>query len=449
MEGFGNARYSIGTMPKSIKELLSLDDPLCDEAFEVLLNFREEEGYVDYKLTFHKDDERAWLELTKDVMAFANTNGGYLVFGLEDRSFKQVGLDDNAVRTIQDSNALMQKINRHADPEITSVRSKSFTMEGKIFVAILIPPSLGKTHLISKDAAFKFPSGEVKVLLRKGTIYIRRSGTNHLVDARDLDEIVDRRITYYKSSLLDKIARVVEAPQASQIVVVPDARASEGNTKFILTDSPDAIPVKGIGFTVSPTTTEQEIAGWIAMTGREQEALPSSAITWKWYRERHTLQLTAEQRLHIARYCLLSEVPAFYWIKGCKARDIKSMLTESLRRHRTPDIVSNVVSMAAFLGKTFHSSLLRSLGTYVKRLPPRELKFPPLGPRNLFRADRVGTRGLATAIATESQDSLEAELQELAQIAERVERQKPNVMQLVRARTLDCHLYAQDDKYAG
>jgi hypothetical protein len=324
---------------KSLKELLESPDPLTDDALALVISFREETTLVDFKLTFHPNEERAWLELTKDVLAFANTLGGYLAFGIRDGTFEIEGLDHAALKVLRDPNELMQKINRFVEPQITSLRSRIVDRDGKSCALVLVPASPGQTHLVSKDGAFKFPSGEEKVLLRQGTTYVRRSAGNHLADARDLDAIISRRIEYFKSSLLDKIARVVDSPADSKVLVVSEIPSNEPHSKFVISSASDALPVEGMSFTVSPATTEQEISAWMALTGRDSGALPPTSTTWTWYRERKTLKLTEEQKIHAATCSLLNHAPVFFWLQACSASKIKAGTDQrigEISAHRYP-----------------------------------------------------------------------------------------------------------------
>lgn len=116
-------------MIKSIKEFLDSTDPLTDEAFQVVLAFREETIHVDFKVAFHFGEEREWLEITKDVMAFANTEGGYLAFGVRDKTYEIVGIDESTAKVLCDPNQLMQKVNRYVEPHITLLRSRSIVVE--------------------------------------------------------------------------------------------------------------------------------------------------------------------------------------------------------------------------------------------------------------------------------------------------------------------------------
>lgn len=93
-------------MRNSAKEFLSSEDPLSEQAIEFLLDYQEEDSSVDYKLSF-SDEEREWLEITKDIIALSNTYGGYLVFGIKDGTFDKIGLDAEMHQTIRDVNNLM------------------------------------------------------------------------------------------------------------------------------------------------------------------------------------------------------------------------------------------------------------------------------------------------------------------------------------------------------
>lgn len=194
---------------KSIPKFLRSSDPLSDQAANYLLDFREEDALVDFKLTFNFGNEKDWLELTKDVMAFTNAQGGYIVFGVQNGTFEPIGLDKAVVTELTDTNKLMQKINRFLEPEISALRSKSFVRENKYYVILFIPESIRITHMISKDGFLNLPSGEKKTVLRQGTFYLRRSAGNHLADPRDLESVFNKRLTCSKNQFLEKLQELL------------------------------------------------------------------------------------------------------------------------------------------------------------------------------------------------------------------------------------------------
>ncbi len=59
---------------RDILAFLKSPNPLSDEAFLFLLRYREEDPLVDFKESF-VDNAKHWLDLTKDVMAYATPVG--------------------------------------------------------------------------------------------------------------------------------------------------------------------------------------------------------------------------------------------------------------------------------------------------------------------------------------------------------------------------------------
>lgn len=104
-----------------------------------------------------------------------------------------------------------------------------------------------------------------------------------------MDALIERRIEKFQESLKDKIASVIEAPSNSEILITTESHDSENSTKFVLSDSENAVPVMGMTFTKPPETIEEEIMGWRALTAKRTGSLPSKADVWRWYRCRKNL----------------------------------------------------------------------------------------------------------------------------------------------------------------
>jgi hypothetical protein len=424
---------------ESIVDLIKSSDPLGDEAARFVLAYREETTLIDFKLTFADDDEK-WLDVTKDVIAFANTDGGYLVFGVKDRSFEMAGLDSPACSLLADTNNWLQKLNRYVEPHFTEIRSRSIALEGKQFCIVFVPASLGRTHVVSKDAAVK---GTQKVVLRAGTLFVRRSGGVHLADARDLDAVIQRRLDYVRSSLLERIVQVVTAPADTEVLVVKKEKQEGLQQTFIIENAPDGIGMKGQTFSIAPQTPEQEIVQWIGMTAANPGDLPSDDTLWKWYRSRYTLELEPKKRLRVAAYSILRDVPFFYWLKGCPADEIKNMLTELMDRKPGFEVVQTILDASTFFGKRFFNSQVARAGvSLAKRLGRPTVTYPEEGPRSRFALNPAGGRD-----AKVHAKDLEAELDQIAKLATATPNGTLDRLKQWRAEKLDAYLYAQDDQY--
>lgn len=430
-----------------IKDLLLQDDPLSQEAIDCLLEYREEDLYVDYKEDFDPNVEKHWLGITADAMAFANTSGGYIVFGVRDGDFQTVGVSEEAYKALTNTNLVLQKLNRFIAPPFVHIRTKGKRVNDSISVSLMfIPESKGKTHIVVKEASFEHISGKTGVFLRPGMIYIRRSATNHIVDPTDLDFIVDRRIDHFRNSLMGRIARVIEAPPEHEVIVFDPTPHSADGKAFVISDAPEAIPIKGMSFTISPRSNEQEVAAWIALGERDQEFTPRPERLWHLYSIRHELKLSESQVRTLAYYCLLIEVPAFYWIRGLDADSLKEILGRALGSAKGIDSKATIVRMGAFLGKGFYHALLAKVGKYRKHLNPRDLKIPANGPMDFFPVppSKVSRLKPSRKNAELIRENLE---NELTNLAKKLSDGTGGAIERIDCLNLDCYLYARADKY--
>ena len=259
----------------TITSYLNSEDPLSDKAIEKILEHKEEDVYVDYKEEFEPTNELHWHGITTDAMAFANTLGGYIIYGVRDSDFSIIGVSQTTVEALTDTNMVMQKFNRYVSPHFSMIRTKAHNLLSGHVVAMYIPESKGKTHMFVKEFQYKYPSGKIKSLAYPGMIYFRRSATNNIVSPEDLEFIINRRIEHYKESIMSKIAKVIEAPADHQILVFDPTVKTNGGKTYYISDSPDAIPVKGMSFTIVPSTYIEELCGWISLSKRDPTFRPS------------------------------------------------------------------------------------------------------------------------------------------------------------------------------
>jgi hypothetical protein len=119
---------------------------------EDLVNVRQErEGYhLDFKGEFGNHPDKAKKELAKDISAFANTSGGYLIIGV-DKNYKIVGVEkiiqnksiDEWINQILSSNVEPHIF--YFDPKVISVPDSE-----KVILVIHIPESTKKPHIVTE-----------------------------------------------------------------------------------------------------------------------------------------------------------------------------------------------------------------------------------------------------------------------------------------------------------
>lgn len=428
-----------------VKDFLCSNDPLSEDAIKFLIDHKEEELFVDYKESFDEKDEKHWVGITTDAMAFANTMGGYIVFGIKDSDFSVVGLHDESISVLTDTNQILQKFNRYISPHFSSIRTKEYdTSDGKI-VVMYVPESKSKTHIFIKEVNYKYPSGTQKKIINAGMIFIRRSATNQVLMPEDLEFIINRRIDYFRELILARISKVIEAPPDHNVLVFDPKSLGENDQKFSITDSDSAIPIKGMSFTVTPSTDFEECCGWISLAQRDPTFLPSQKRHWHLYSIKESLSLNKDQLLEIMRFSLLLEQPVFYWIKDLFADDIKQKLTMVFDETKNINIKSDCLRLSAFLGRSLFMKLLKKLGPDTKRINPKSRKFPT-DPFDLYHNLIIESKK-GVAQEHDEKDFRNKLESELSQKVENLYRGIGGVMEKLDAIAIDCYLYAMSDKY--
>ena len=106
--------------------------------------------------------------------------------------------------------------------------------------------------------------------------------------------MIERRIDQFREALIDKVAMVVNSPANSNVYILSKDPSVKADERFIIEDTTDAIPVKGMSFTVAPEGNEEEIAAWsVLYKGNSQLRSPAIQV-WKWYFQRTKINLSKQ-----------------------------------------------------------------------------------------------------------------------------------------------------------
>ena len=128
---------------------------------ENLVDQRLAEGTnLDYKIELGNPD-KAKKELAKDVSAFANSGGGYLILGISN-DFKITGIESTVnnrpviewINQILSSNIV--PIVKYPDPQVVKIPKSE-----KVIVVIHVPESLNKPHMTSESNSYFFRVNDI------------------------------------------------------------------------------------------------------------------------------------------------------------------------------------------------------------------------------------------------------------------------------------------------
>jgi len=128
---------------------------------------REEGPKLDFKATLNLSTESEKKELTKDVIAMANSIGGrgYIIFGVEDKTKKIIGITPPDYKEEQ----VQQIIYNRCDPPIP-ISLDFIDYEGKTLAVLTVYKSHHKPHQMIQNGAFYIRRGSTTDIARRNEL---------------------------------------------------------------------------------------------------------------------------------------------------------------------------------------------------------------------------------------------------------------------------------------
>lgn len=169
---------------------------------------------LDYKgpMSWDTKNKKSCCDLVKDILAIANTEGGYVVIGVteKDEGFELVGVTPEQAGTYE-STALCQFIQKYSDPPI-NVRVQKVSHKRKNLVILEIPRFGDTPHICQKD----FPDA-----LIDRALYVRTDNNESapIRSSSDFRVLIENAIRNRTDSLLTSFRAILtsSAPSADAI----------------------------------------------------------------------------------------------------------------------------------------------------------------------------------------------------------------------------------------
>lgn len=126
---------------------------------------KDEGPKLDFKQQLELDTESSRKELAKDVCAIANSKGGrgYVIFGIEDKTKKIIGIDRNR---FPNEEQLQQVISSRTEPPIP-VSLDTLEIEDKTIAVLTIYDGDQKPYQVRENGAFYIRRGSTTDTMRK------------------------------------------------------------------------------------------------------------------------------------------------------------------------------------------------------------------------------------------------------------------------------------------
>jgi len=197
------------------------------------LTFSTETDCLDFKRSFDSTSTGDWLELLKDIVAFSNSGGGFILIGIGDDGHPS-SYDVSPMFTIDPAD-ITNKIYKYTNIQFHDFQLSEALKHSYKIVVLSIGPSLIPI-VFTKVGTYATDSQHQKTAFSVGTVYFRYGAKSEPGNTDDLRKSFERLLECTRKSWLDGISKIVEAPAGARIAVLPP--------EIKQSSSPQAIPVR-------------------------------------------------------------------------------------------------------------------------------------------------------------------------------------------------------------
>ena len=201
----------------------------------------------------------------KTIAAFANNEGGYLIFGVKDSPHTLLGLNEKSLKQFE--NIKVELFTNNLNEYFTQTikwENGIFEFKGLSFGIIYVYPLFTKPAICRKN----YDCEDKKYSLRDSDIYFRYSGRSERIKSSDLEKIIDERRKNEEKqwlSFIEKAAKI--GIQNASLINLDKCEINEAKGKIVI----DKELIQQIKFIKEGEFSEKEGAPTLRLIGNIQE----------------------------------------------------------------------------------------------------------------------------------------------------------------------------------
>jgi hypothetical protein len=206
------------------------------------LTAKRESKYVDFKRNIDFAKPGAWCEIVKDIIAMANSGGGIILIGVDNKG-KTTGFDPAPVLEVDEA-VMTDRIEKYTGIQFDAFAISEQTKSGKRLAAIVVE-GVSIPIVFTKPGTYAVSDKKQKTAFSAGTVYFRHGAKSEPGNTNDLRKAIERQLESIRQSWLKGVRKVVKAPPGSQIYTFPagvevrESTSSDARSIRIV-DDPDA-----------------------------------------------------------------------------------------------------------------------------------------------------------------------------------------------------------------
>ncbi len=182
----------------------------------------------DFKLTFDLADKRMCAELARDVLAFANSGGGHLIFGVHPETYEPVGIGE---RVEVDTTKLYDALHRYIGSGVSvtaAVYERPADGRARRFAIVYIAPA-DTIAMPTSIANAPGPGGKGECIFRPQDILVRTGGSTRVADRQAIERLLQQVIARVATNTTERTRSppLHNLPAREQVAVEFVGRSSE------------------------------------------------------------------------------------------------------------------------------------------------------------------------------------------------------------------------------
>ena len=221
---------------------------------------KRESKYVDFKARLEFSEPHTWCEIVKDIIAMANSGGGVLLIGLDNKG-NPTGFDPTPVLEV-DSAVVTDQIHKYTGVHFDAFTISEETKSGNRLAAILIE-CVSIPIVFVKPGTYAVSNKKQKTAFSAGTVYFRHGAKSEPGNTNDLRKVIERQLESIRQSWMQGVRKVVKAPPGSQIYTFPSGvevreSASSDASAIRIVDDPDAPAYRKLDYDLTHPFRQKE-----------------------------------------------------------------------------------------------------------------------------------------------------------------------------------------------
>jgi len=224
------------------------------------LTAKRESKYVDFKARLDFSEPHAWCEIVKDIIAMANTGGGVLLIGLDNKG-NPTDFDPTQVLDVDEA-VVADQIHKYTGVHFDAFSISEETKLGNSLAAILVQ-GISIPIVFTKPGTYRVSDKKQNTAFSAGTVYFRHGAKSEPGNTNDLRKVVERQLETIRQSWLQGVRKVVKAPPGSQVYTFPSGvevreSVSSDARAIRIVDDPDAPAYRKLDYDLTHPFRQKE-----------------------------------------------------------------------------------------------------------------------------------------------------------------------------------------------